>query len=54
VVFSDWWAERQWGERLALIPVQELKQMVDIIKMAISVIRPSKSMDKNMLNEKPS
>jgi len=54
VVFSDWWAERQCGKRLALATLQELKQMVDIIKVAISVVRASKSVDENISNAKPS
>jgi adenosylmethionine-8-amino-7-oxononanoate aminotransferase len=34
--------------------VQELKQMVDIIKVAISVVRASKSVDENISNTKSS
>jgi adenosylmethionine-8-amino-7-oxononanoate aminotransferase len=34
--------------------VQELKQMVDIIKIAISVVRASKNVDENISDTKPS
>lgn len=50
---------RPIGNTMILMPplsstVQELKQMVDIIKVAISVVRASKSTDENILNTKPS
>ena len=50
---------RPIGNTMILMPplsatVQELKQMVDIIKVAISVVRASKSVDENISNTKPS
>lgn len=50
---------RPIGNTMILMPplsstVQELKQMVDIIKVAISVVRASKSTDENILNTKHS
>jgi adenosylmethionine-8-amino-7-oxononanoate aminotransferase len=50
---------RPIGNTMILMPplsatVQELKQMVDIIKIAISVVRASKSVDANILDTKPS
>jgi adenosylmethionine-8-amino-7-oxononanoate aminotransferase len=50
---------RPIGNTMILMPplsstVQELKQMVDIIKVAISVVRASKSADENISNTKPS
>lgn len=48
---------RPIGNTLILMPplsatVHELKQMVDIIKVAISVVRASKNADENMLKTK--
>ncbi len=50
---------RPIGNIMILMPplsatVQELKQMVDIIKVAISVVRASKSVGENLSNTKPS
>jgi adenosylmethionine-8-amino-7-oxononanoate aminotransferase len=50
---------RPIGNTMILMPplsatVQELKQMVDIIKVAISVVRASKSVDENISNTKSS
>ena len=50
---------RPIGNTMILMPplsatVQELKQMVDIIKIAISVVRASKSVDANISNTKSS
>jgi adenosylmethionine-8-amino-7-oxononanoate aminotransferase len=49
---------RPIGNTIILMPplsatVKELKQMVDIIKVAISVVRASKSVDENMSNTNP-
>jgi len=50
---------RPIGNTMILMPplsatVQELKQMVDIIKIAISVVRASKNVDANISDTKPS
>jgi adenosylmethionine-8-amino-7-oxononanoate aminotransferase len=50
---------RPIGNTMILMPplsatVQELKQMVDIIKIAISVVRASKNVDENISDTKPS